>query len=93
MGPKEGMTPLDQVQLVDEGARGRLRQLNVTTVEELLGQLQADPEALAKALGLTPDETEHLREQALDLVSPEVREALQQPGPEYPLGALDPGSR
>lgn len=93
MGPKEGMTPLDQVQLVDEGAKETLRGLNVTTVEELLGQLQADPEALAKALNKSPEELEQVKRQALDLVSPELREAYLQPGREYPLGALDPRSR
>ena len=41
-------TPLGEVRLVDENSRARLRALSVTTVEELLGLIAADPDQVAE---------------------------------------------
>jgi hypothetical protein len=90
---KAKMTPLDRVEALSDDAKAALRQVNVTTVEELVGQMEADPQALAELLDVRPSEFERLRRSASEALPPHVREALTAAAPDFTLGALDPTTR
>jgi hypothetical protein len=93
MALKTNLTPLDDVDLLDGEREGALRNVNVTTVEELVGQLEADPLAVADLLHLSARELARLRRRALATLRPEVRAAFLAPHDDYALGALDPNAR
>jgi hypothetical protein len=88
------MTPLDHLDVLGDGEKAALRNVNVTTVEELVGQLEADPQALAELLDVPPSKLKRIRDSAADALPPHVWKALTAaPPPAYKLGALDPKTR
>jgi hypothetical protein len=94
MGFKDNLIPLAATELLSLASRERLRQHHVTTVEELVGTIEADPQSVGEMLGFDGTEVDWLRTQATSLLDPETREALNaQRGKTYPLGALDPRTR
>jgi hypothetical protein len=91
MAFKTKLTPLEQTDLLDDQSLALLRQLNITTVEELVGQMQADPAALARVLHVSRRKLLRIKRRALDELAPAVRDALLlSPHGDYALGALDP---
>jgi hypothetical protein len=91
MGLKSDLTPLESVDLLSSPSRARLRAQHVTTVEELLGLLEADPEGIRALLDLEPAQVSHLRDAAESLVNPDTLRAMSdQRGRTYPGGALRP---
>ena len=94
MGIKDRFTPLDQVDLLSRSSRDRLRPYSITTVEELLGLLEAEPEAMRELLHLDDFHLDWLRTQARSLLNPATLKAIdEQRNKNYPLGALDPRTR
>lgn len=88
---KGHLTPLGDVVLLDDEAQARLRGLNVTTVEELVGLLQSDPDAAGQLLQQDPLQLAQLLQRALDVLPEQVRLALQvEVERDFPFGALDP---
>jgi hypothetical protein len=94
MGIKDRFTRLDQVDLLSASSREGLRPYGITTVEELLGLLEADPDAARSLLHLDTFELGWLTTQARALLSPATLEAIDaQRNKIYPLGARDPRTR
>jgi hypothetical protein len=88
---KTNLTPLSDLELLDQESLECLRRLNITTVEELVGQLEADPSGLARALRVSRPKLRRIRKRALATLPPAVRDALLvSPDGDFPLGALDP---
>jgi hypothetical protein len=79
MGVKDDQTPLRDTSVVDDVRRKRLAELGITTVEELVGQLAADPEALGCALDLKGGRLTRLRDDARAALPPETRGAFDAP--------------
>jgi len=91
MSAKGDLTPLADAGLLDEGARRRLREVGITTVEELVGQMTSAPREVADLLGLDGPQLDRLRSQATDALPPATRHAFDNP-PAYEesYGALEP---
>jgi hypothetical protein len=64
MSAKDNLTRLDDVELFDSAALAALRAVSITTVEDLLGSLQADPEGIARLIERDMSEIPALIEQA-----------------------------
>lgn len=93
MAFKAHLTPLGQLELTDSRLH-TLRELSVTTVEELVGLMEADPAGTRDVLRMEEPQFAQLRRQAGSLISPELRRSMaEQQGKEYSLGALDPRLR
>jgi hypothetical protein len=88
---KQSLTPLDKVPHLDEATREQLVRNHITTAEELVGQIEAEPGPLGELLGLDDAHLRALRERAAGVIDPEVAAAMAaQRGREHPLGALPP---
>ena len=91
MGLNSGFTQLD---LLDEPTLEVLRRSWITTLEEFVGVIEADPEGIRELLNTSGTDFEELKNKALSLLDPKVRDAFErQKGRKYPLGALDPSLR
>jgi hypothetical protein len=94
VGLKSSFTPLERVKRLDDQSLDRLRAAHVSTVEEFVGLLYADRQALQQLLHLDEHELEEVGASALDLLPPARREAYaRSAGVERSLGALDPRYR
>lgn len=94
MSFKSSLTPLAELDLPDPPILEILTEAGITTLEELVGVLESDPEGVGEFLQLCEAEVEDLKHDALSQLDPEVREAFEhQKGKKYPLGALDPDLR
>jgi hypothetical protein len=87
---KRGLMPLDKTQLLGPEDVDRLRQMSITSVEEMVGAIDADPVALAHYLGRSQPAVEDLRDRALQLVPEATQAELQKPVHRFKLGALPP---
>jgi hypothetical protein len=90
MALKRGLRPLAGSELLDEDSLAKLRTTSITTVEELVSAIGSDPGSVAHLLDLSSEEVDKLRERALGLLSPEMRKSLEEPMPEFKLGAFPP---
>ena len=84
------LTLLLSSELVSQDGLQVLSEHGIRTVEDLAGQLQAEPLAVAALLGISATEADELRLRCLELLPAEVRAAMERPVPAYPLGALRP---
>ena len=88
---KQSLTPLEKVPELDEKTREQLVGNHITTAEELVGQIEAEPGPLGELLGLDDAHLQALRERATAVIDPEVASAMQsQRGLDRSLGALPP---
>jgi hypothetical protein len=90
MGLKQHLTPLRRTSLLGDDALDALRDLSITTVEELVGAIMADAPSVARVLHVGLDDVHNLEERALEAVPEEVRGDLEVTPPAYGLGALPP---
>ena len=87
-------TPLDRIDVLDDDAKAALRKADVTTVEELVGRIERDPEALAALLDVPPSEVKRIRKSASEVIPPHVWKALTAaPASRAEPDALDPNTR
>ncbi len=77
MAFKTNLTPLADVEFLDGVSLECLRRLNITTVEELVGQLQADPAGVAQLLHVSRPQLARLRRRALATDSEAVASFLE----------------
>src|SRR5262245_27264464 len=90
MSFKRGLTPLTVVASLSDEHRAKLRELSVTTVEELVGLILAHPEPCRKTLDMDESTFEALRADLWSHLDPKARADLERPVPHYGLGAQDP---
>lgn len=91
MRVRAGLTPLAGSNVVDDARIASLRGIGVTTVEELLGAVQADPTGVGSLLGMNEDQIQELGARAAATVPPNHRQVLTSPVTRrYPLGARIP---
>jgi hypothetical protein len=91
MDVKRHLTGLSDAGLLDDERRARLKELGVTTVEELVGVLDSEPERLRELLELDDEQVEGLKRDAGEALPASSREALQKMPPgEYRYGAVKP---
>lgn len=91
---KRGLRPLAGTRLLTEDERATLRDVSITTVEELVGAIRADSAGLSALLDRTTEELASLLRQARRLLGAEAKRELDQaPVDNYPLGARDPTER
>jgi len=82
---------IERLSQLDTARVDVLRRAYITSVENLLGQLEADPEALGELLDLDRAALEKLGAEARNLLSPEIRrEFARQGNKRYSYGALNP---
>jgi Papain family cysteine protease len=82
-------TPLDETSLLDSSHREKLRAVSVTTVEELLGLIQADPEAVGTFL--EGSDLAQLQADGAQVASAAVMAGIEEfTGYQYALGSLPP---
>jgi hypothetical protein len=82
---------IDRVSSLDKVQIDKLRHAHITSVEGLVGQLEADPAAFRDLLNLDPPEVKKLTADARALLSPQTRrEFARQSSKRYSYGALNP---
>jgi hypothetical protein len=88
---KESLTPLDAVPELDETTREKLAAHHITTAEELVGQIEAEPESVGNILEQTEPDVRELGRRARQVIDPGVADEMErQRGRERKLGALPP---
>ena len=91
MGLKSVLTPLEEKHLLPASKINTLKLFGITTVEELVGTLESDPESIASILRLDDEEIEELERKSNLLLNPQVAEEMErQRTIKYFLGARDP---
>jgi C1A family cysteine protease len=90
VAPKAALgTPLAEARILDDQQVRQLRALSVTTVEEMLGLVTADPEAAAEFLGL--EDLAQLQADAVPVAQAELASAvLTDEEPQFAMGAVPP---
>jgi tryptophan 2,3-dioxygenase len=87
----QSLTDLDAIPGLDSKVWAKLMEHHIRSAEELVGQAEAEPEALAGALSLTRPELDDLTKRAYEVLSPATAAAIaDQREREYGLGALPP---
>jgi hypothetical protein len=90
---KSALTPLAGSGLLDDASIERLRKLSITTVEELVGVLESDINAVADLLDKGEPELRLILDRAMGMLDERHRtEFKAQKGISYPLGAFPPSS-
>lgn len=85
------MTPLDDVPDLDSRIWAKLLEHHITTAEELVGQIEAEPAVVAALLALDSAELQDLKRRAFSVLDAQtIAEMSQQGSDEYGLGALPP---
>jgi hypothetical protein len=93
MGAKSHLTALSDTGVVDDDARGRLEKLGVTTVEELVGHLESQPEGVKEVLEMSSPQLEELHTAAKAALPESTRQAMDDLPPDvHGYGALRPRS-
>jgi hypothetical protein len=88
---KQSLTPLSEVPDLDSGTVARLEALHITTAEELVGHIEAEPTGVGELLDLDEPAVRDLGRRARDVIGADVAEAIDgQREREYKLGALPP---
>jgi hypothetical protein len=91
MPVSRNMVPLDRVSRLDKGQVEKLRSAHIATVEELVGQLEADPEGVGSLLDLDRSEVAELAIDTKSVLPAEtLRQLSEQSGKRYSYGALNP---
>jgi hypothetical protein len=82
---------LGSVSSLTQAQRDILERAHITTVENLVGQLHADPDSVGGLLGFDPAGVEELTKTATAVLPSEVREQFaKRQGSHYSYGALNP---
>jgi hypothetical protein len=84
------MTPLTAVASLSDEQRARLRDLSVTTVEELAGLIVADPQPVRQTLAMDEPTFDAFRAEVWSHLEPQAIAELERPVPHYGLGAQAP---
>jgi hypothetical protein len=88
---KQSLTPLSEVPDLDSDTAERLTEHHITTAEELVGQIDAEPAGVAELLGVGEPDVHELARRAREVIGSDVAEAMDsQRDREYGLGALPP---
>lgn len=87
---KSSLTALRNIDAVDRATFLRLRELSITTLEELLGAAHAEPATFAEYLHMTVPQFSHWLTDLETHLEPETRQRLRQSPQRHPLGAWDP---
>jgi ADP-dependent phosphofructokinase/glucokinase len=88
---KQSLTPLDKVPHLDESTRSKLVENHITTAEELLGQIEAEPKGMSEMLDSDEDFVHELKQRVRAAIPAEAATAIEgQTGKDFPLGALPP---
>src|SRR4051812_4707633 len=91
MGWKKAMTPLASVTAIDPLTRSKLVEHHITTAEELVGQVEASPVAVARLLELEEPQVHEIADHARAALPAETLRAFErQRGRSYKLGARSP---
>ena len=92
MALKRALVPLIGTDLLDRKDLDNLRRHSITTVEEVVGAIDADPGAMAHVLHRTVADVKSLRRRAIQFVPARNRERLEHPVEHFKLGAFPPGA-
>jgi len=88
---KQSLTPLDAVPDLDRETAEKLVENHITTAEELVGQIEAEPEGVRELLDANEPEVQELGRRARQVIDPEVSRVIEgQRGRKYKTGALPP---
>ena len=88
---KQDLTPLDDVPNLDGWMRSKLIANHITTAEELLGQIEAEPASVSTLLDADQRFMVNLRGWIESAIPADALQAIEsQRGREYPLGPLPP---
>jgi hypothetical protein len=88
---KQCLTPLDDVPGLDSHVWATLLKNHITTAEELVGQIEAEPGAVGELLKMSAADVQELGRQAYEVIDPDTAAAIAgQRGRERSLGALPP---
>jgi len=91
MSWKQALTPLDDIPELDSHVWATLLKNHITTAEELVGQIEADPAAIGELLQLSEADVQELSRQAYEVIDADTAAAIAgQRGRERSLGALPP---
>ena len=91
MAWKQAMTPIARVTAIDPHTRSKLVEHHITTAEELVGQVEASPGAVARMLEIDEPQVRRIAGHARAALDPATLRALDgQRGRAYRLGALPP---
>jgi hypothetical protein len=90
MGLKSGMGSLEGLPGLADAQRARLADAGATTLVELAGMLDTDPDALRKYLGLSAEELSDLQARVNVALTEDTRATLDAARERHPLGALKP---
>ena len=95
MALKDGMTALSSTGLCTNEQLSTLRGRSITTAEELVGAIDAEPAAMANLLNVSESEVRRLRNRAFDRLSQDARSKLEHPPRQrrFRLGAFPPKDR
>jgi hypothetical protein len=94
VGIKDKLTPLVDSGLLDDSSVKSLKRLSITTVEELVGVLESDMDAVGNLLGKSEPELEYIERKAMRLLDERYRAEFEaQKGVSYPTGASPPPAR
>ena len=84
-------TAIDRLSQLDEGQIDALQRAYITSVEKLVGQLEADPDAVGDLLNLDSAHLKQLTTSAKSVLPPETQEEFaQRTDKRYSYGALNP---
>jgi hypothetical protein len=88
---KQSLTPLSEVPELDSDTAERLVAHHITTAEELVGQIEAEPAGVGELLDLDEPRVRELGQRAREVIGNDVAEAMDsQRDREFGLGALPP---
>jgi hypothetical protein len=94
MGLKSSLTPLESVPSIDPDAADRLRQQHITSAEELIGQIYAEPAAIQDVLQVDEPSFDKIRLETERALDPSLLASMaSQRERRYKLGARDPDER
>ena len=90
MRMKSDMTPLSDTDLLSSGSRSDLARYSITTVEELVGAITSDPDAVQHLLSMDDKSFQGLHERAEELLDEETATRMSQRPKRRATGALPP---
>ena len=92
MALKRALVPLTDTDLLEKNDLDNLRRHSITTVEEVVGAIDADASAMAHVLHRTVADVRSLRRRAIQFVPARNRERLERSVERFKLGAFPPSA-
>ena len=90
MRMKSDMTPLGDTDLLSNDSRRDLARYSITTVEELIGAITTDPEAVQDLLSMDDESFQGLRGRAEELLDEDTAKRMANRPKRRATGALPP---